>query len=161
MSAKEEIEKYRPNVAILLINKDDELLICERIEEDGCWQFPQGGVDKGEKLLSALQREIREEIGLLPEDYEVLSYKAGYKYDYPPEVKAKKLKKHGAIGQVQTYYLCRLTAKKKKIDVNQDPAEFQDHKWIKPKQFKLKWLPEFKHAVYKKVFKDFFKCKIS
>ena len=156
----ETVEQYRPNVAILLINKKDELLVCERIDEDGAWQFPQGGVDEGEDFISALHREIREEIGLVPEDYEMLDSRDGYKYKYPIEVREKKRKKHGCIGQEQTYYLCRLTAKKKKVSVHQDPPEFQAHKWIKPKEFKLEWLPEFKQKVYKQVFKDFFNCKI-
>lgn len=153
--------KYRPNVALLLMNKDDELLICERIEDKGAWQFPQGGVDEGEGLISALRREVREEIGLEPDDYELLDSRGGYRYEYAPKVKERKKKKTGCIGQEQTYFLCRLTAKKKKVNVNQSPAEFQDIDWIKPKKFKLSWLPEFKKEVYKQVFKDFFKCEIS
>ena len=153
-------ERYRPNVALLLIDDTGKLLICERIEEDGAWQFPQGGVDKGEGFLSALHREVSEEIGLEPKDYELLDLRAGYRYKYPPGVREKKKKKHNCIGQEQTYFICKLLSSKKKINIDQYSPEFQDTKWIKPKDFKIKWLPKFKHEVYKQVFTDFFGCKI-
>ena len=155
------MKRYRPNVAILLVNEDDEILICERVEEDGAWQFPQGGVDKKETPTIALYREVWEEIGLEPEDYEILDRKEGYKYKYPPGVREKKKKKHNIIGQEQTYFLCKLTGSKEKVNVHQDPPEFQAYKWIKPKDFKLKWLPKFKKDVYKQVFSDFFEVDLN
>jgi len=153
-------ERYRPNVAIILTSDKGEILICERIDENGMWQFPQGGVDKGEGYLSALYRETWEEIGLEPQDYELIDLRGGYKYKYPPGVREKKKKKHNCVGQEQTYFLCKITSSKKRVNIDQSPAEFQNHKWINPKEFKLKWLPEFKHEIYKKVFRDFFDCKI-
>ncbi|MCH2331163.1 MAG: NUDIX domain-containing protein [Roseibacillus sp.] len=38
---------YRPNVALLLLDDRDHLLICERMNLEGAWQFPQGGIDEG------------------------------------------------------------------------------------------------------------------
>ena len=160
-SSKPPEVKYRPNVALLLLDEDDKLLICERIGKDGAWQFPQGGVDEGEDLITGLHREVWEEIGLKPEDYELIDQRGGYRYTYPEEVREKKMAKHGYMGQEQTYYLCRLNAKKSKIDVEQSPPEFQDTNWIKPKKFKLDWLPSFKRAVYKQVLIDFFDCDVS
>ncbi len=153
-------ERYRPNVAILLLDKKGKLLICERIEAKGAWQFPQGGVDAGEDFISALHREVWEEIGLDPEDYEMIDQRGGYKYKYPPGVREKKKKKHNCVGQEQTYFLCRLTGDKKKVNVHQKPPEFQSADWINPEDFQVSWLPEFKVPVYKKVFMDFFKCEI-
>lgn len=153
-------ERYRPNVAILLIDQQDELLICERIESKGAWQFPQGGVDPGEDFISALHREVWEEIGLDPADYQMLDQRGGYKYKYPPGVREKKKKKHNCVGQVQTYYLCRLEVSREKVDVCQQPPEFQAAKWIKPEHFELNWLPEFKKEVYRNVFRDFFQVEL-
>lgn len=155
-------ERYRPNVAILLLNHDNELLICERVESKGAWQFPQGGVDAGEDFISALHREVWEEIGLKPSDYEMLDQRGGYKYKYPPGVREKKKRKHNCVGQEQTYYLCKLNegVSPDKVDVHQKPPEFQKAKWIKPANFKLKWLPDFKKSVYKDVFMDFFKYEL-
>lgn len=151
---------YRPNVAALVVNTDGQLLICERASCPGAWQFPQGGVDPGESWLEALYREIAEEIGLLPEHYTVISRREGYRYLYPPEVRTRKLRKHGNHGQQQTYFLCRLKPNAPEVNVDQKPREFSDYRWIKPVDFKIKWLPAFKRDVYRDVMRDFFKIEI-
>ncbi|MFD2257743.1 NUDIX domain-containing protein [Luteolibacter algae] len=148
--------RYRPNVAALILNKDGNLLICERYTVPGAWQFPQGGVDSGEALEAALFREIREEIGLEKNHYDVLESRGDYRYLYPPDVRAKKIKKHGNHGQEQTYYLCQLKDDAPPINVNQSPQEFRAYRWIHPEEFDLDWLPSFKHEVYSSVMQDFF-----
>jgi len=148
---------YRPNVAALIINRKGKLLICERINSTGAWQFPQGGVDDGEKHREALTREIQEEIGLPKASYKVLEKREGYTYLYPDQVKKQKLY---FDGQIQTYYLCRLKKDAPSIDLDQKKPEFSDYKWIKPQDFKLKWLPEFKRQVYRAVILDFFGVRL-
>lgn len=148
--------RYRPNVAALMVNEDGNLLICERTTIPGAWQFPQGGVDCGEDIEEALYREVREEIGLHRQHYDVLKRKDGYRYLYPPDVRAKKLRKHGNHGQEQTYFLCKLRPEAPPIDVRQSPPEFSAYRWIEPEEFDLDWLPRFKHEVYREVMKDFF-----
>jgi len=147
---------YRPNVAALMINNSGGLLICERKTIPGAWQFPQGGVDDGEELEEALFREVREEIGLEKKHYQIILQKEGYRYLYPPEVRSKKIRKHGSHGQEQTYFLCQLVPGAPQIDVNQSPQEFKAYRWIEPDEFDLGWLPRFKHEVYRSVMKDFF-----
>ena len=100
--------RYRPNVAALILNTNGSLLICERSNMPGAWQFPQGGVDNGESIEQALIREVREEVGLGKNDYEILESREGYRYLYPPEVRVKKIRKNGSHGQEQTYFLCKL-----------------------------------------------------
>ena len=139
-----------------MLNEKGQLLICERKTVHGAWQFPQGGVDEGEATEAALHREVREEIGIGKKHYKVISRRGGYRYLYPPAVREKKIKKHGYHGQEQTYFLCHLDADAPKIDVDQDPPEFRDHRWISPEEFDLDWLPAFKHEVYQAVMKDFF-----
>lgn len=148
--------RYRRNVAALILDGQDKLLICERMSVRGAWQFPQGGVDPGETDDEALYREIKEEIGLTRENYQIIKKRDGYRYLYPEPIRSRKLKKHGNHGQEQTYYLCRLNNAASKINVQQSPQEFRDFKWIRPRDFQLKWLPEFKHQVHIQVFKDFF-----
>jgi len=148
--------RYRPNVAALILNEHGSLLICERTTIPGAWQFPQGGVDPGETIEKALTREIREEVGLNFDHYEVVSRKDGYRYLYPAEVRMKKQKKHGSHGQEQTYFLCKLKPGAPAIDINQTPQEFRAYRWIDPHEFDLDWLPGFKQEVYREVFRDFF-----
>ena len=139
-----------------MTRENGSLLICERWTIPGAWQFPQGGVDDGESADEALFREVREEIGLRPEHYEVLAMRDGYRYLYPDEVRKKKVRKHGCAGQEQTYYLCRVKPTAPEVNVNQRPREFSAYRWIRPEEFDLDWLPGFKRDVYRQVMRDFF-----
>jgi len=148
---------YRSNVAALILNRKGKLLVCERIHSKGAWQFPQGGVDEGEKLIKALAREVKEEIGLPWNSYKVLEKRGGYTYLYPDQVKKQK---RYFDGQEQTYYLCRLKKGAPDINLDQKSPEFMCYKWILPEKFKLKWLPEFKRQVYRAVMLDFFDVRL-
>lgn len=148
---------YRQNVAALLVNDQGKLLICERLLNPGAWQFPQGGVDAGEEPAEAVRREIREEVGLLPEHYTIEKWQDGYRYDYPLEVIASKPPhKAGFAGQEQTYFLCRLRADAPEVDLTGEPREFSRARWIDPTDFEFSWLPDFKLPVYRAVMRDFF-----
>ena len=59
-------EGYRPNVGIILLNQNNEVFWAKRIREKS-WQFPQGGIQRGENPTQAMYRELHEEIGLKPE----------------------------------------------------------------------------------------------
>jgi hypothetical protein len=59
-------EGYRPNVGIILCNARNEVFWGKRIREHS-WQFPQGGIKRGETPEQAMYRELHEEVGLLPE----------------------------------------------------------------------------------------------
>jgi putative (di)nucleoside polyphosphate hydrolase len=72
--------QYRSNVAAILRNTRGEILVCERLNIPGAWQFPQGGVDEGETLEQALTRELREEIGVVPEDIRIVTSRGPYRY---------------------------------------------------------------------------------
>lgn len=146
--------KFRPNVALLLLDNRDRVLVCERLNIANAWQFPQGGVDKGETMLEALHREVEEEIGLPPSAYEIEQTRDGYRYFYPEAV--KKRKKGRYDGQEQTYFLCRLKSDAPPIDIERKAREFRDYRWLNPHKFKLEWLPPFKRKVYRQVLRDFF-----
>ena len=148
--------QYRPNVAALMVKADGSLLICERAGVPGAWQFPQGGVDAGESMEQALFREVREEIGIGKSHYDIVDRRDGYRYLYPPDVREKKIRKHGSHGQEQTYFLCSLKPSAPPVDVNQTPREFGAYRWIQPEEFDLDWLPPFKREVYRAVMEDFF-----
>jgi len=152
--------RYRSNVAALVVNSAGSLLICERATILGAWQFPQGGVDFGETPEQALFREVREEVGLEPQHYEVVGKREGYRYLYPQNARLKKIRKHGNHGQEQTYFLCHLKAGAPPVNVNQKPREFRAYRWILPEEFDLDWLPAVKRDVYRAVMRDFFKVEV-
>ena len=53
---QESKEGYRPNVAMVVINSQKKVLICRR-RNTKTWQFPQGGIDKGEDIKNAMYRD--------------------------------------------------------------------------------------------------------
>ena len=58
-------EQFRENVAIIVSNSEGKVLLCARADNPGFeWQFPQGGIDKGESVLEAAYRELSEETGI-------------------------------------------------------------------------------------------------
>lgn len=57
-------EKYRRGVCGIFLAKDGLVLLGERSGQPGQWQFPQGGMEKGETIEEALHREMDEEVGL-------------------------------------------------------------------------------------------------
>jgi putative (di)nucleoside polyphosphate hydrolase len=144
---------YRPNVAAILRNpKTGKILVGERIDHKGSWQFPQGGVDKGEDLIGALYREVEEEIGVPRELYTIVTCRTDYRYKFP----AGHLKNGKYCGQTQTYFLCDYHGTDKDFDLDAHVKEFSRLKWIKPKKFRLWWVPRFKREVFRRVLRDFF-----
>ena len=147
---------YRPNVAAILRNpKSGRIFIGERFDHPGSWQFPQGGVDRGEDLISALYREVEEEIGVSKNDYTLIACLTDYRYKFPNG----KLKKRKYCGQTQTYFLCDFHGTDADINLQAHEQEFSRFTWIEPGDFTLAWVPRFKHPVFVRVFKDFFGIK--
>lgn len=69
-------------VAAAIINDRDELLIALRakhLHQGGLWEFPGGKVEVAETPGEALQRELEEELGIVPEASEPL-IKSRYHY---------------------------------------------------------------------------------
>ncbi len=143
---------YRPNVAAILRNEQQHILVAERINVSGAWQFPQGGVDEGESHETALFRELEEEIGVTKDMVRIVEQRDGYRYSF-----AKGRLKYGLFGgQEQTYYLCDYLGTDADINLGTTHREFASFKWIAPGEFQLEWVPKFKRAVYHAVFRDFF-----
>ena len=144
--------KYRPNVAAILERSDGKIFVGERLDVPGAWQFPQGGIDEGETDEEALVREIEEEIGLKPDDYEVVESRGGYRYKFPDGVVKWRIYR----GQQQIYFRCALKGDESSIRLDAHHQEFGDYRWILPEEFDLDWLPKFKRGVYASVLNDFF-----
>jgi len=144
--------KYRPNVAAIIRHPDGRVLMCRRSDYPESWQFPQGGLDKGEDPAEALQREVAEEIALPPSAYEVAGFKGPYRYIFPngPD-------RRGFDGQEQTYFLCRL---KEGADGHVQPGrgcgEFTEARWVAVDHFPYELVPPMKEEVYRQVMRDFF-----
>jgi len=143
--------RYRSNVAAIIQAADQKILIGERSDVRGAWQFPQGGVKENESTLQALFRELREEVSIKPSHYRVIDCKGPYRYLFQGG-----RKKEGLDGQEQFYFLVQLTAPDFNVQVETDNPEFSRIRWIEPADFRIQWVPEFKRSVYRQVFMDFF-----
>lgn len=146
--------RYRPNVAFILRNAAGHILVCERSDWAGCWQFPQGGVKAGETLEAALHREVEEELGIKPADYRVLTSKGPYRYLF-----ANGRKKGEFEGQEQHYYLGELTRLDAAIRFD-GCHEFRAARWLPPSSYDLDWIAPMKRDVYAQVFRDFFAVEL-
>ncbi|MDP2108817.1 MAG: RNA pyrophosphohydrolase [Rhodocyclaceae bacterium] len=140
-------EGYRPNVGIILTNQRDEVFWGKRIREHS-WQFPQGGIDKGETPEEAMFRELYEEVGLKSEHVRILGRTRDWlRYDVPRHWVRREWR--GAYrGQKQIWFLLRLTGRDSDICLRATPKpEFDAWRWCEY------WVPldsviEFKRVVY-------------
>jgi putative (di)nucleoside polyphosphate hydrolase len=142
---------YRPAVAAILQDRCGRILICERADASGAWQFPQGGIEAGETPVAALIREVFEEISLPRNAYSISCVRGPYRYQFPAGI-AKK----GFRGQAHHYFLLGLRGPKSLVSVAGLNGEFRSVRWIRPEAFNLAWLPPMKRRVYRRVLQDFF-----
>jgi putative (di)nucleoside polyphosphate hydrolase len=121
---------YRSNVGIVLMNGDRQVFIGGRAGARG-WQFPQGGIRRGERPEEALYRELAEEIGLRPEQVEVVARTRGWlRYRLPPQF-VRRDSSPPCIGQKQRWYLLKLGAEDSalRFDATDQPPEFDRWRW--------------------------------
>jgi putative (di)nucleoside polyphosphate hydrolase len=146
-------ERYRPNVAAIIQRGDGKLLIAQRSDYPECWQFPQGGIDKGEDPRAAVKREIQEEIALPATAYRIVEQRGPYRYNFP-----KGPDHRGFVGQEQTYFLCRLLGDPPpSIDLDHAGCgEFLAVRWVGVEGFPVHLAPPMKQGVYANVITDFF-----
>lgn len=94
---------YRPNVGIVVFNKEGLTLVGERLDHLGAWQYPQGGVDEGEDFAAAARRELGEETGITDAEFIFEAPEYLY-YDFPPSLKIPRMTDRYR-GQKQKWYL--------------------------------------------------------
>ncbi|NCO01270.1 MAG: RNA pyrophosphohydrolase [Epsilonproteobacteria bacterium] len=147
---------YRPNVAMIIVSNNypqkKEIFIAQRNDLTDIWQFPQGGIDKGEKVQEALFRELEEEIGTLKAKV-VAEYPEWISYDFPEKI-AKTMKPYK--GQIQRYFLLKLK-KSAKINLQTKHPEFLSYKFVSVDEV-LDLTAHFKKPVYEKVI-NYFKAE--
>lgn len=141
---------YRANVAIVLLNEQNQVLWCRRVGGQDAWQFPQGGMQRDESELDAMHRELQEEVGLLPHQIDVIGRTQDWlRYDLPDSF-VRKRQSPVCIGQKQIWFLLKLTADESAINLNATtPAEFDDWRWVAYDEPSTQ-VVDFKQAVYQK-----------
>jgi putative (di)nucleoside polyphosphate hydrolase len=140
-------EGFRPNVGIILLNQKNQVFWGKRIRTHS-WQFPQGGIDRGESPEQAMFRELHEEVGLLPEHVRIVARTRDWlRYEVPDRFIRRDARGHYK-GQKQIWYLLQLVEPDWNINLRATShPEFDAWRW---NDF---WVPldvvvEFKRGVY-------------
>ena len=138
---------YRPNVGIIIVNHRNQVFWGKRVREHS-WQFPQGGIKPGESPEQAMFRELMEEVGLKPDQVEILGRTRDWlRYDVPTNWVRREWR--GTYkGQKQIWFLLRLTGRDSDVSLRRTShPEFDAWRWSEY------WSPlesviEFKRRVY-------------
>jgi putative (di)nucleoside polyphosphate hydrolase len=143
---------YRPSVGIMLLNSENKAFVGKRRHTEGeAWQMPQGGIEKGEDVLTAAYRELLEEVGT-SDAHVIAESKSWLFYDLPPSLPTKPA--GGWRGQRQKWFAMRFTGTDADINIDTVDPEFSEWKWVD-----LIDLPglivSFKRLVYLSVLEEF------
>jgi len=146
-------EGYRPNVAMVVINSMNKVLICRR-KNTRTWQFPQGGIDNGEDIKKAMYRELSEEVGLSKADVSLVGESEGtITYEIPKTIRSKVL--GGKFkGQEQKWFLLKLNKDNCEIKLDNEAfPEFDKYEWVSFWQ-PLNRIVDFKREAYRKALSE-------
>jgi len=146
-------KRYRPNVAAVIVSskypEKCEIFIAKRTDVPDAWQFPQGGIDKGESPKEALFRELKEEIGT--NNIEIVGkFPEWITYDFPSAISDKM---YPFDGQRQQYYLVRLKSGSN-IDLGSLEPEFSEYEFIDVNDI-FDHISYFKKQIYRRIISYF------
>jgi len=138
---------FRPNVGIILLNQKNQVFWGKRIRTHS-WQFPQGGIDRGETPEQAMFRELHEEVGLKPDHVQIVARTPDWlRYEVPDRFIRRESRGHYR-GQKQIWFLLQLLGYDTDLNLRAtDHPEFDAWRWNDY------WVPldvvvEFKRGVY-------------
>lgn len=134
---------YRRCVGTVVFYKG-KVLLCERLDTPGAWQFPQGGAEPGEDTETTARRELREETSIISVKTEAV-IDTPLRYDFPPEVKKKS--KWQYAGQEMRWVLFRFCGDEKEINLATENPEFSRYAWEDIDEA-VKRIVDFKKNVY-------------
>ena len=144
---------YRPNVAMVVLNSKNKVLICRRTNTK-TWQFPQGGVDNNENLEKAMYRELLEEVGLRKDDVQYIGESDDtIIYDIPKTIRSKVL--GGKFkGREQKWFLLRIKNDDHEIRLDYEAfPEFDTFEWVSFWQ-PIDRIVDFKREAYRKALSE-------
>ncbi|TLU75714.1 RNA pyrophosphohydrolase [Mannheimia varigena] len=150
-----DFDGYRPNVGIVICNKHGQVLWAKRFGQNS-WQFPQGGINEGENIETAMYRELYEEVGLSKKDVRLLwASKYWLKYKLPKRLVRNEGSGPVCIGQKQRWFLLQLISDENLINLKTTKnPEFDGWRWVSF-WYPVRQVVSFKRDVYRKAMKEF------
>jgi thiosulfate/3-mercaptopyruvate sulfurtransferase len=136
-AAAVETGAYRRGVVGVIRNSAGRVLLFERKDIQGSWQFPQGGIEGQETEEEALYREMMEEAGC--EVKIVAKGKATSVYEWP-----RPNGRDANKGQRHTWFLCELVGE---IVLGKSDGSFRGFEWVELAEA-IERVVEFKRESY-------------
>jgi len=139
----------RLGVGIIVLNKENKVFVGKRIDNPiNKWQMPQGGVDRGENLVNAMKRELKEETSI--RSIEILKELEGWTEYELPDYLLGKIWRGKYRGQKQKWFIVRFLGGDEEINLKTTHPEFIEWQWLD-----IENLPSvivhFKKKVYEKL----------
>ena len=139
----------RNGVGVIVLNNENKVFVGKRKDNPvDKWQMPQGGVNEGEDLTSAMKRELNEETGI--QNIKILNEIDGwFEYELPNYLLGK-IWRGKFRGQKQKWFIVKFLGDDEEINLEKDKPEFIEWKWLD-----IENLPnvivDFKKKVYEKL----------
>ncbi|MEX2365282.1 MAG: RNA pyrophosphohydrolase [Pseudohongiellaceae bacterium] len=143
---------YRPNVGIIVANRYGQVFWARRVGQDA-WQFPQGGIKERESPEEALYRELEEEIGLSPDNVQIVGATRGWlRYRLPKRLLRQNTSNF--VGQKQKWFLLEMLAPDDAVSFGlSGTPEFDFWQWVSY-WYPLGQVVAFKRDVYRRAMKE-------
>lgn len=150
------LDEYRPNVGVVLVNKEGLIWVGERANIAGAWQMPQGGMEEGDSVKETAYKELTEETGIKARDVTYVTETEEWLcYDFPKGAIPKEDRGEIWKGQKQKWVLFYYKGKPNAIDLHKaTDKEFSRWKWNNPASV-LAEAVDFRKPIYEKVFATF------
>ncbi len=120
---------FRAGIGTVVCNQKREVAFFKRAKPPvGIWQFQQGGIDVGESIETTLWREVKEEMGLEPEQIEtILPYPHWTIYQEPHTVDDATVSR---LGQAHRWFFLSLRPDATIDLTHATDDEFSEWKWV-------------------------------